>query len=339
MKHLPLGSLMLDVAGTELTDLDRERLCHPLVGGIILFSRNFKDVAQLQQLTAEIHALRSPRLLIAVDHEGGRVQRFREGFARLPAMAALGAAWERDREQAREEARQVGYLLASELRARDVDLSFTPVLDLDYGCSSVIGNRAFHRRPEVVGELAGALIAGLRQTGMAACGKHFPGHGCVEADSHIAIPVDGRSLAELQADIEPYRRLPLSAVMPAHVTYPAFDDKTAGFSRKWIDYLRNDVKFDGVVFSDDLSMQGASVAGGAPERVEAAYAAGCDMLLLCNSPEAVGEVLSCWQPVIDPVRGKRIEKLLPATAAPSWEELRSDPDYLAALATVRRLCA
>lgn len=339
MKPLPLGPLMIDIAGTELTDLDRERLCHPLVGGIILFTRNFSGVGQLARLTGEIKALRTPQLIIAVDHEGGRVQRFRPGFTRLPAMAALGVAWERDPVAAVEQARQVGYLLAAELRAHGVDLSFTPVLDLDYGCSSVVGNRAFHRRPEVVAKLAGALIEGLRQAGMAACGKHFPGHGHVEADSHIAIPVDERSLDELQEDIQPYRKLALDAVMPAHVTYPKFDTKTAGFSGKWIAYLRNDVKFDGVIFSDDLSMQGASVAGGALQRIEAAYAAGCDMLLLCNSPEAVGEVLAAWQPEIDPARGRRVQRLVPSSPALPWEALQADAGYLAARATAERLVA
>jgi beta-N-acetylhexosaminidase len=343
MKPMPLGPLMIDIAGTALTDLDRERLRHPLVGGIILFSRNFSDVGQLERLTAEIRSLRTPRLLIAVDHEGGRVQRFREGFTRLPAMGVLGAAWEQDSEQALEQARRVGFVLAVELRARGVDLSFTPVLDLDYGCSSVIGNRSLHRRPEVVARLAGALIEGLREAGMAACGKHFPGHGHVEADSHVAIPLDQRSLEELQEDIAPYRQLNLDAVMPAHVTYPAVDGKTAGFSNIWIDYLRNDVKFNGVIFSDDLSMEGASVAGNVVDRVEAAYRAGCDMLLLCNAPDSVGEVLEKWRPQADPAReaarSRRIEKLLPATPAPSWLELLGDPAYQLAVGATKALIA
>lgn len=343
MKSMPLGPLMIDIAGTELTDLDRERLCHPLVGGIILFSRNFSDVVQLEKLTAEIHRLRSPRLLVAVDHEGGRVQRFREGFTRLPAMSALGAAWEQDPEAALNKASQVGYVLAAELRAWGVDLSFTPVLDLDYGCSTVIGTRSFHRRPEVVARLAGALIEGLRQAGMAACGKHFPGHGHVEADSHVAIPVDERSFDALQEDIAPYRQLVLDAVMPAHVTYPAVDGKTAGFSNVWINYLRNNVKFDGVIFSDDLSMEGASVVGGVVDRVEAAHRAGCDMLLLCNAPDSVGEVLEKWRPTEDvaraAARSRRIEKLVPATAAPVWSDLLADGGYQAAVQATLSLVA
>lgn len=339
MKQPRLGPLMIDIAGTALTALDCERLSHPLVGGVILFSRNFSDVDSLQRLTAEIHALRTPPLLIAVDHEGGRVQRFRQGFTRLPAMASLGAAWEKDARAARELAGRIGFLLAAELRSCGVDLSFTPVLDLDYGCSTVIGDRAFHRSPDVVSELAGALVGGLRRAGMAACGKHFPGHGHVEADSHIAIPIDPRSLADLQEDIVPYRRLVLDAVMPAHVTYPNVDLKTAGFSSKWIDYLRKDVKFDGVIFSDDLSMHGASVAGGPLERVEAAYAAGCDMLLLCNAPDAVGEVLAGWKPDVDARRCERVARLLPATGAVSRQALQQRPDYLAAVAAAAALCA
>ena len=337
MKRLPLGPLMIDIAGTELTALDRERLCHPLVGGIILFARNFADMAQLERLTGEIRSLREPRLLVAVDHEGGRVQRFRPGFTRLPPMAALGEAWNEDPKAAMAHAGQVGYVLAAELRAHGVDFSFTPVLDLDYGGSGVIGNRAFHRRNEAVVALAGALIEGLRLAGMAACGKHFPGHGHVEADSHVAIPVDHRSLEELQEDIAPYRQLQLDAVMPAHVIYPEIDSNTAGFSNKWISYLRNDVKFNGVIFSDDLSMQGASVAGGALERVVAAHAAGCDMLLLCNSPESVDQVLSAWCPRLDHGLGKRVESLLGRGGAPKVEELRVDPVYLAAVAATSAL--
>ncbi len=197
---LPLGPLMIDVAGHELTNLDRDRLLHPLVGGVILFARNYASPEQLSALTAEIHALRSPSLLIAIDHEGGRVQRCREGFTRLPAMRRLGELWERDALRSLTVARQIGYVLACELRSHGVDMSFTPVLDLDWGRSQVIGDRSFHRDPEVVVQLAGELIAGLRRAGMRACGKHFPGHGWVEADSHLAIPVDERSLAALESN-------------------------------------------------------------------------------------------------------------------------------------------
>lgn len=332
-----LGPLMIDIAGTELSDLDRERLCHPLVGGIILFTRNYASPEQLEALCTEIHALRTPRLSIAVDHEGGRVQRFREGFTRLPAMRQLGEWWERAPRAAVESARSVGYLLAGELRARGVDLSFAPVLDLDWGRSTVIGDRAFHRDPQAVIALAGGLIAGMRDAGMVCCGKHFPGHGWVEADSHIAIPVDERSLVELTPDLEPFRALALDGVMPAHVIYPKVDDRPAGFSPVWLRKLREEIGFDGVIFSDDLSMEGASVAGGIVERAEAAWQAGCDMLLVCNAPESVAELLARWSPTLDPVRAARIERLLPRAEALSWPALCQELPYKAGASVVRRL--
>lgn len=337
MKHLPLGPLMIDVAGTQLTDLDRERLCHPLVGGIILFSRNYANPEQLAELTAAIHALRFPRLLIAVDHEGGRVQRFRDGFTRLPPMAALGRLWDSDAEGACSAARQVGYVLAAELRARGIDYSFSPVLDLDYGPSRVIGDRAFHRSPEAVIALAQALGEGLRQAGMGSCGKHYPGHGYVVPDSHVELPVDDRAFAAMQEDIEPYRQLAIDGVMAAHVIYNCMDCNTAVFSNKWIDYLRNDIKFNGVVFTDDLSMAGAGVVGDMLARVQTAYAAGCDMLLVCNAPDVVGEVLAQWKPQIDARRGRRVEALLPREPARSWDELQADPSYRQALQTINKL--
>ncbi len=313
MTSIPLGPLMIDIAGTALTDLDRDRLRHRLVGGIILFSRNYVSTEQLTRLCAEIHALRTPRLLIAVDHEGGRVQRFREGFTRLPPMRRLGELWEVRRDQALATARAIGLVLGFELRRCGVDFSFTPVLDLDYGASSVIGDRAFHRDASVVAALAGALIDGLHEVGMAACGKHFPGHGFVAADSHIAVPVDGRSLEQLAEDMEPYRRLSLDAVMPAHVIYPEVDGRPAGFSPVWLAKLRDGFAFDGVIFSDDLSMEGASVAGGIVARADAAWNAGCDMLLVCNSPDAVGELLAHWVPGTDAAakRSARVLRLLP----------------------------
>ncbi len=331
IEQLPLGPLMIDIAGFELGELDRQRLCHPLVGGIILFSRNYLCPEQLERLTSEIRLLRSPRLLIAIDHEGGKVQRCREGFTRLPAMRRLGELWERNPDEAIGAAHDLGYVLALELRTRGVDLSFTPVLDLDWGRSAVIGDRSFHVDPNVVTRLAGALIEGLREAGMAACGKHFPGHGWTQADSHVAIPVDNRSLAELSPDLEPYRQLKLDAVMPAHVIYPQIDARPAGFSPVWINKLREEFAFDGVVFSDDLSMEGASVAGNIVDRANAAWEAGCDMLPVCNSPQAVGELLERWQPVADSVRGKRIEGLLTTAALPA---LLDNPRYLAALKVV-----
>lgn len=327
------GPLMIDIAGTELTDLDRERLCHPLVGGIILFTRNYRDRAQLTALCDDIHALREPRLLIAVDHEGGRVQRFREGFTRLPPMRALGQLHDSDPAAALDTARAAGFVLAAELRACGVDYSFTPVLDLDYGPSRVIGDRAFHRDPAVVAALAGALGEGLKAGGMGTCGKHFPGHGYVIPDSHVELPIDDRPLAAMTDDLRPYRELALDAVMAAHVIYECFDCNTAVFSNKWITYLRNDLKFDGVVFTDDLSMAGAGVVGDMLARVQTAWAAGCDMLLVCNAPDAVAQVLDGWQPAIDARRGERVARLLPA-------ETRRYPDphvYREALQALARL--
>ncbi len=332
---LPTGPLMIDIAGYELTDLERERLAHPLVGGVILFSRNYQSPAQLAALTAEIHSLCFPPLLIATDHEGGRVQRCREGFTRLPPMRRLGEWWDSDAAAALEAARSIGYVLAAELRSCGVDLSFTPVLDLDWGRSSVIGDRAFHADPQAVIALAGALITGMRQAGMAACGKHFPGHGWAEADSHHQLPVDTRTLAELAPDIEPYRQLPLDAVMPAHVVYTSFDKNTSCFSSKWNDLLRNEINFSGVVFSDDLSMQAAGVVGDVVARVEAAWQAGCDMLLICNAPDDVGEVLARWKPEVDLVRMRRIARLLPDGSC--LPDFRQTPCYLAGVEAAEML--
>lgn len=334
---LPAGPLMIDIQGLALSELDRERLSHPLVGGLILFTRNYESPQQLAALCAEAKALRQPPLLIAIDHEGGRVQRCRPGFTAIPAMAKLGAWWDAAPEEALQGARDLGYVLAAELRARGVDFSFTPVLDLDYGRSTVIGSRAFHRQPEAVVQLAGALIQGLRQAGMGCCGKHFPGHGWVEADSHVAIPVDERDWDRLLADMEPFRRLALDAVMPAHVIYPVVDEKSAGFSNYWINYLRNNLKFDGVVFSDDLSMEGAAVAGDVVARAQAAWSAGCDMLPVCNRPEAVEQLLQRWQPAPDPRRAARVQGLLPSSPAPAWAELQADPAYRRGVAAAERL--
>jgi beta-N-acetylhexosaminidase len=334
MNTLPLGPLMIDVAGLELSVLDRERLTHPLVGGVILFARNYRDTQQLTALCAAIHALRSPALPIAIDHEGGRVQRCREGFTHVPPMRRLGELWDRDAAAARAAAADVGYLLAAELRACGVDFSFTPVLDLDWGPSGVIGDRAFHRDPVAVSELAGALIDGLRAAGMGCCGKHFPGHGWVAADSHLAIPVDERSLAEMAPDLEPYRHLRLDGVMPAHVIYPQVDGRPAGFSPVWLEKLRKEFKFDGVIFSDDLSMEGASFAGDMVQRAQAAWAAGCDMLLICNAPDAVAQVLDDWKPAHDPVRSARLARLSPPTA---WQQ--DAARYAAGRAAVENLTA
>lgn len=294
---MTLGPLMLDVPGKELTSEDRARLSHPLVGGVILFSRNYENPAQLEQLTADIHALKSPPLLIAVDHEGGRVQRFREGFTRLPAMGVLGKLYNEHPHQAKTLARETGYVLAAELRAHGIDLSFAPVLDLDFGVSSVIGDRAFHSDPQTVIELAHAVMLGMKDAGMAACGKHFPGHGHIAADSHVAIPVDERDYADIAlTDLLPFKALidmGLPAIMPAHVIYPKVDAAPAGFSRFWLQtVLRGELGFQGMIFSDDLTMEGASVAGDITARTLAALKAGCDMALICNRPDLADEVLA-----------------------------------------------
>lgn len=288
----PLGPLMVDVEGLVLTASDRELLRHPLVGAVILFARNYDSPQQLRELTSAIRAVRSPSLLIAVDQEGGRVQRFQTGFTRLPAARLLGTLYETAPERAVECAEQVGLIMAAELRAHGVDISFAPVLDLDYGRSAVIGNRAFHRDPRIVGVLAARLARGMRLGGMAAIGKHFPGHGYAEADSHHEVPRDDRTLDEImKADIDPYRVViaaGLAGVMPAHVIYTSVDPAApAGFSSGWIQgILRARLGFRGLVFSDDLSMEGASVAGGIVDRARAAFTAGCDMVLVCNAPEA-----------------------------------------------------
>jgi beta-N-acetylhexosaminidase len=308
--ELPLGPVMVDVAGIALSDAERTRLRHPLVGGVILFARNYASPAQLRTLTAEIHAVRTPALLVAVDHEGGRVQRFLDGFTRIPPMRRLGTLYERQPELAQNLARALGIVLGGELKAHGLDFSFTPVVDLDYGASGVIGDRAFHESPDIVGVLSKALMAGLRQVGMGAVAKHFPGHGWVKADSHLDVPVDDRPLAEIEArDIAPYRTLipaGLAGVMPAHVVYPAVDAMPAGFSKLWLqDILRGRLGFDGMIFSDDLSMEGARVAGDVVGRAHAAFDAGCDMVLVCNAPDAAETLLARLEPVgLDPRRAE-----------------------------------
>lgn len=307
------GRLMLDLAGCQITAQERELLSHPEVGGVILFSRNYQNPQQLTELTGEIRNL-APRALIAVDHEGGRVQRFRHGFTELPAMGKLATEYLKDATRACELAEQIGWLLAYELRQCGVDISFAPVLDLDRGRSQVIGDRAFGDNAEQVTALAGALIEGMSQAGMAATGKHFPGHGWAIADSHIAIPEDERSLEQIRAeDLQPFASLVtkgLAAVMPAHVIYSQVDANPAGFSRWWLQQqLRAELGFDGVIFSDDLSMAGASVAGGYPERAKAALEAGCDMVLVCNQPEHAAEVLKALESMATS-RSDRAQKLL-----------------------------
>jgi len=340
-----LGPVMLDVVGKTLTDEDVRRIQHPLTGGVILFARNYEDRKQLTALTEAIHAAR-PGVLIAVDHEGGRVQRFRtDGFTRLPAMRRLGELWDKNVLEAMRAATDVGFVLASELRACGVDLSFTPVLDLDYGESGVIGDRSFHRDPRVVTALAKSLNHGLALAGMANCGKHFPGHGFVKADSHVAIPVDERSLKEiLSDDAAPYDwiGMSLAAVMPAHVIYPKVDKHPAGFSKKWLTMLREEFGFHGVIFSDDLSMEGASVAGSVVDGATAALTAGCDMVLICNSPDKADQLLNGLTPescigTAGKAWAARIASLVPQAIALDWDALQEDARYRAARETAQAL--
>jgi beta-N-acetylhexosaminidase len=337
-----LGPVMLDLAGAEMSAAEGELLRHPLVGGVILFTRNYRSPRQLCELTAALRALRHPELLIAVDHEGGRVQRFKEGFSRIPPMRRLGEAWDRDRAQACAAARDIAYVLASELLACGVDFSFTPVLDVDFGASGVIGDRAFHSDPAAIAQLSAALIEGLRAAGMASVAKHFPGHGYVRADSHLAVPVDERSYAEIDAaDLVPYRELirhGLSAVMPAHVIYPEVDALPAGFSPKWLQQiLRLELGFDGMIFSDDLSMEGASVAGGVVERGAAALAAGCDMVLLCNAPGSVRELLAGL--TARAMDQRRAEAMRGARLAPGLEALQPNARFVQAQKGLARFAA
>ena len=292
---MTLGPLMIDVAGAELTAEDRELLRHPLVGGVILFTRNYVNSGQLRALTAAIHAERNPPLIVAVDQEGGRVQRFRTQFSNLPAARRVGYEFDLNARAGLEFARRMGWLMAAELRSHGVDLSFAPCVDLDYGASEVIGDRALHARAEVVGQLAVAYAHGMRDAGMAATAKHFPGHGAVVADSHMALPVDRRELADLQDDIAPYRLLianALAGVMVAHVMYPAIDALPASLSKRWIlGILRGDLRFQGAVFTDDLSMGGAASAGDVTTRARLALSAGCDMLPVCNNRPGVAALL------------------------------------------------
>lgn len=340
--NLPRGPVMVDVAGFALTERERARLSHPLVGGVILFRRNFQNIEQLRALTAEIRALRSPHLLIAVDHEGGRVQRFLDGFTRLPPMNVLGEAWDADREQALKLAETVGYVLAAELSACGVDLSFTPVLDLAWGRCAVIGNRSFHRDPEAVSQLAEALQQGLGRGGMASCGKHYPGHGYVEGDSHHLMPEDGRSLADIERDdLVPFARLAaagMGAVMPAHVLYPAVDAQPAGFSRVWLqDILRGKLGFDGVIFSDALDMAGAAGAGSYVQRADLALCAGCDMVLVCNQPDEADAMLAALTPPAQPRLADRLARMAAKSRAEDWQRVIASPDFAAAQAAVSRL--
>ncbi len=334
-----LGPVMLDVLGTVLTPDDEARLLHPLTGGVILFRRNFASVSQLTELTAAIRALRPTPLLIAVDHEGGRVQRFLDGFTRIPPMRELGRLWDRFPQRARHLAHQTGFVLAAELRGCGIDFSFTPVLDVDHGQSSVIGDRAFHSDPQAIAELAHHLLMGMKQAGMHTVGKHFPGHGFVAADSHLAIPMDERPFVDIElCDLIPFRQMilfGLTAVMPAHVIYPAVDSRPAGFSPVWLkEILRNQIGFEGCIFSDDLSMEGATVAGGIVQRASAALNAGCDMVLVCNKPESADELLRDLHWEMPATSRARLIQMRGASHPVALAKLHEDVQYLKALQEV-----
>jgi beta-N-acetylhexosaminidase len=311
---MSMGPVMVDLCGLELQPDEREMLEHPAVGGVILFSRNYESPQQVRELAARIHALRRPPLMVAVDQEGGRVQRFRDGFFRLPPVGRVGEVYNRNPRTGLELAREAGWLMASEVLAAQVDLSFAPVLDLDRGVSDVIGDRAFHRDPEVVAELALAYQRGMHEAGMASVGKHFPGHGGVAADSHHTLPEDGRRYVDLELeDLVPFQRLMhngLNGVMVAHVRYPLIDPDPAGFSQRWIGrLLRETLGFQGAVFSDDLSMGGAEWAGGYPERARAALDAGCDMVLVCNQPGHAAQVVESLSDYHDPAAQLRLARM------------------------------
>ncbi len=342
MKTFP-GPVMLDVKGAALDKDDVRRLSHPMTGGVILFSRHFENRRQLVALTDAIRDVRDD-LLIAVDHEGGRVQRFRtDGFTVLPAMRRLGELWDRDVLLATKVATATGYVLAAELRACGIDMSFTPVLDLDYGRSAVIGDRAFHRDPRVVTLLAKSLNHGLALAGMGNCGKHFPGHGFAAADSHVALPVDDRDLDEiLSDDAAPYDWLgmALASVIPAHVIYTKVDEKPAGFSRIWLqEILRKKLRFTGAIFSDDLSMEAARAGGTLTQAAQAALEAGCDMVLVCNQPEAAEIVLQELAYVPSKESAQRLRQLRPRGKAPAWNKLLERPAYKEAQTLLREAFA
>jgi beta-N-acetylhexosaminidase len=322
-----LGPLMVDVAGLELTPEDRDVLRHPLVGSVILFTRNYATSDQLRRLVAEIHAVRAPALIVAVDQEGGRVQRFRPEFSKLPPPRRIGHEYDLDARHGLTLARSMGWLMAAELRAHGVDLSFAPCVDLDYGVSEVIGDRAFHSKPDAVAQLALAYMQGMKDAGMAATAKHFPGHGAVVADSHHSLPVDRRDWDGVSADILPYRRLianGLPGVMVAHILFPAVDDRPASLSRRWVqNALREELRFEGTIFTDDLSMGGAresAAFGDVVARASAALAAGCDVLPVCNDRGAVVKLLDELEHEIQPSSHLRLVRMR-GRAAPEREEL------------------
>lgn len=318
-----MAQLMIDIAGTELTAEDKNLLAAPSVNGLILFTRNFASLEQLRELTREARAAAAKPMLIAVDHEGGRVQRFRDGFSVIPSMGSLQKIEDEDERQ--RAARDLGWLMAAEVQAVGIDISFAPVLDVD-DCSDVIGDRAFSAVPSEISKLASSFIEGMHEAGMACTGKHFPGHGSIQADSHIAIPEDDRTLEQIRAhDLKPFLSLSqkLDGIMPAHVIYPQVDPQPAGFSEFWLQQiLRSELQFNGTIFSDDLSMQGATVAGGMEQRAVAALNAGCDMILVCNDRAGAVQVLNADLPATEPESAQRVNRMLMSSPAVSLEELK-----------------
>lgn len=340
---MSLGPVMMDLKSTHMSEEEKEMLLHPLVGGVILFTRNYESPRQISELVSQIHQLRTPHLLVAVDHEGGRVQRFRDGFVQLPPMAQLGALYEQDPKKADAMAQTCGWLMAIELRAVGVDFSFAPVLDMDRNVSDVIGDRALHKDPAKIAILAQAYQRGMNQAGMAATGKHFPGHGAVKADSHVDFPVDRRQLADIEMDdMVPFERMiknGLAGIMPAHVIYDQVDSQPAGFSKFWLqEVLRKRLGFQGVIFSDDLSMEAASVAGDVVARTQAAMGAGCDMALVCNDTEAAAKVLDGLGEYNEPVAHIRLVRMHGRLNV-KWDKLHKDPQWHKAVAAVDQFAA
>jgi len=333
---------MLDVEGVALSPADRDLLREPAVGGVILFTRNYESPAQIADLVAEIRALRSPPLLIAVDHEGGRVQRFRDGFTAIPPMRQLGHEFVRDSARGLELARQTGWLIGSELRAANIDLCFAPCVDLDWGVSEIIGDRSFHANPETVAELAGAFCRGLRAAGMVAVAKHFPGHGAVVADSHLKLPIDRREYGILLDDMRPYERLTgnglIAGVMLAHIVYRELDEMPAGFSSYWVETeLRSRVGFGGAVFCDDLSMQATAAYGSMPQRATRALHAGCDMVLVCNDRDAAQQAVAALNDYSNPLSLVRLARLH-GTGHGLRETLLASDEWQQASAAIARWC-
>ena len=339
--ELPLGSLIVDVPGKELDPEDREVLAHPLVGGLILFTRNYESPEQLVELIRQVHQIRTPSLAVCVDQEGGTVQRFRTGFTRLPAARALGGLYRKDREHAYRVCTHMGWLMAAELRAVGIDISFAPVVDLDWGTSEVIGGRAFHREPYIVSELASRYIAGMHKAGMKSVIKHFPGHGHVHEDSHKDMPVDRRSFQEIRGgDLVPFDHLATAyneGLMTAHVIFPEVDKVPVTFSHEWLQHvLRGQMNFSGVVFSDDLNMHAAHLHEDIESRVRAAFQAGCDVALLCNNRPAVIEVLEHLKEYRNPVASLRLFRMRGAPEVESFQELRQMPMWKEAVELAAR---